>query len=267
MIGQYLGFEEEIVEALVENENVRPQDGEEAFFHRDQQYVPIPVRPYRYYEEWEDVSEEIKHRRRFFNSAAAGLFESLFEDVETRQWHNPESRVDENVVFESPANTQLFRARVCHSQSVIKDAYLDPLKHVGPPPMTQARANRMNAEGVTVFYGAMDCETCLAETRPAMGNDVAVITLQTTKALRVLDFTRLEKSYGRSSYFQPDFSEQVEKGAFLRRLQSLISQPIVPGREAEYLITQTMAEYLAHVHKKSFDGILSFAKIRSPERC
>jgi hypothetical protein len=115
----------------------------------------------------------------------------------------------------------------------------------------------MNVEGVVVFYGATDPETCLAEMRPALGGDTAVIELQTTKSLRMLDFTRLEKSHGVGlSYFQPDFTEEVERLAFLRRLHTLISQPVVPGREVDYLITQTMAEYLAHVHEEPFDGIL-----------
>jgi hypothetical protein len=30
----------------------------------------------------------------------------------------------------------------------------------------------------------------------------------------------------------------------------------VPGRESDYIITQALAEYLAHVHKQPFDGIL-----------
>jgi len=51
-------------------------------------------------------------------------------------------------------------------------------------------------------------------------------------------------------------SAEVERRAFLRRLHTLISQPVVPGREADYLITQTMAEYLAHVHDEPFDGIM-----------
>ena len=93
--------------------------------------------------------------------------------------------------------------------------------------------------------------------RPALGGDTALVELQTTKPLRMLDFTRLQKSHGEGlSYFQPNFTEEVERRAFLRRLHTLISQPVVPGREADYLITQTMAEYLAHVHQEPFDGIL-----------
>jgi hypothetical protein len=70
-----------------------------------------------------------------------------------------------------------------------------------------------------------------------------------------LDFTRLESFYADPSYFESDYSEQLERSGFLRRLQRLISQPVIPGREQDYLITQTMTEYIAHVHSECFDGI------------
>ncbi len=84
-----------------------------------------------------------------------------------------------------------------------------------------------------------------------------MIELQTSKPLRILDFTRLQSSHGEGlSYFQDDFNAEIERRAFLRRLHTLISQPVIPGRESDYLITQTLAEYLAHVHQVPFDGIL-----------
>ena len=255
VIGQYLGFEDEIVDALEANEDVRPQDGEEAFFDSSQEYIPRPIRPYRYAELWSDVLDELKHRRRFFSKSARGLFGELFEGVENRTcWIREEG--DRRVVFEFPEGSELFRARTCGSVSTIKEVLSEPFKNVGPPPAERARSGRMNPEGVPVFYGSLDWETCIAETRPALGNDTAIIKVRTTKPLRLLDFSRLGKSYTRLSYFQPDFVAQVEKGAFLRRLQRLISEPIVPGRESDYIITQTLAEYLAYVHQQPFDGIL-----------
>ncbi|WP_158821658.1 RES family NAD+ phosphorylase [Granulicella sp. S156] len=255
VIGTYLGFEDEIVEALEKNEDVRPQDGEQAFFDSSQVYVPLPTRPYRYIEKWDLALDELKHRRRFFSSSAKTLFTELFEGVETRQaWS--ESGARDEVVRSFPQGSEFYRARICGSTATIKEAFLDPLKNVGPTPSEHARSGRMNAEGVTVLYGSLDCETCLAEVRPALGNDTAVIKLRTTKPLRLLDFSRLERSYTNLSYFQPDFEEECEKGVFLRRLQKLISQPIIPGRETDYIITQTLAEYLAHVHDLHFDGVL-----------
>lgn len=263
VIGQYLGFEDEIVEALVDNEDVWEPDGDIPFFDSSSDYVSKPTHAYAYYEEWDYVLEDLKHRTRFFSSAAASFFERLFDGVDRRKSWNNETRADQGVVWELPAGSHLFRARICRSFS-IKDAFKEPLKYVGPPPPPQAPAARMNPEGVAIFYGATDCETCLAEVRPALGDEIAVIKLQTTKPLHTLDFTRLEDSYSRLSYFQPDFNEQAEKGVFLRRLQRLISQPVVPGREADYLITQTMAEYLAHVHNKPFDGIF-FGSVQRAE--
>jgi hypothetical protein len=161
VIGQYLGFEDEIVEALVNNDGARPQDGEEPFFDSSQDYVSVPIRPYDFYDEWEFVVEDLKHRRRFFSSAAADLFKRLFDVVEKRKWWNPTTRSGENVVLELPKGSPLFRARICNWPGAIKEAHTDPLKHVGAPPPAQARAGRMNVDGVAVFYGALDCETCL----------------------------------------------------------------------------------------------------------
>ena len=205
---------------------------------------------------WDFVTEDLKHNRRFFSSAAKELFDDLFSDVEVRKYWDVAQRKDVTVVRELPEGSELFRARVCDSNEEVKNALTEPLKNIGPPPPARARANRMNVDGVAVFYGALESETCLAELRPNIGGEAAVITVRNTKALRLLDFTKIKDSRRALSYFQPDFNEQAEKNIFLRQLGSLISQPVRPGREADYLITQTMAEYLAHVHATPFDGLL-----------
>ena len=115
----------------------------------------------------------------------------------------------------------------------------------------------MNAAGVAVFYGALDSDTCLAEMRPALGGRVLVGEFRTTRPLRVLDFRRLEGArLAELSYFDSKYGEQRERAVFLRRLHGLISRPVVPGHEDEYLITQTLTEYLAHVHRPTFDGVI-----------
>jgi hypothetical protein len=253
---QYLSFNDEIAEALVENDGARPQDGEEPFFSNEISYVGTGLKPYGLRGWWASVEEDLKHNKRFFSSSAKDLFEYLFHDVEARKYWDVEQRRDLTVVRELPLGYQLFRARICDSIEKLKNALTDPLKHVGPPPPEHARAERMSVDGVAVFYGALESETCLAELRPTIGSEAAVITVRTTKALRLLDFTRIKDSYHVLSYFQPDFNEQAEKNIFLRQLGRLISQPVRPGRESDYLITQTMAEYLAHVHRESFDGLL-----------
>jgi hypothetical protein len=258
VVGECFGLEDDIVEAVVAAEHVDPSDGDVPFFDDACNYVGSPVSLHGYYARWNFVVQELKYRRRFFSLSAKALFDSLFDGVETMQAWSDEGKSHESVVRELPKGSELFRARICDSQSLLKDILTDPFKHVGPPPASKARAGRMNADGVVIFYGATDQDTSLAEMRPPLGGDSAVITLRTTKTLRMLDFKRLQNAYGGEplSYFQPDFTEQVEKNAFRRRLHKLISRPVTPGRESDYLITQTMAEYLAHIHREPFDGVL-----------
>jgi hypothetical protein len=257
ILDQYFDFNDEIVDAVVDTEVVDVADGDIPFFDNTANYESTPISLDEYYAEWNFVLQELKHSRRFFNSSAQALFGRLFRGVEAMKSFGEAAKQDQSVVWDFPEGSKLYRARTCDSLFRLNEFHAKPFKNVGPPPADHARAGRMNVEGVVVFYGATDPETCLAEMRPALGGDTAVIELQTTKSLRMLDFTRLEKSHGVGlSYFQPDFTEEVERLTFLRRLHTLISQPVVPGREADYLITQTMAEYLAHVHEEPFDGIL-----------
>lgn len=251
-----ISFYEEVVDALIENDGARPQDGEEPFFANDINYVPTRVVAYHLHETWDFVAEDLKHNRRFFSSTAKELFDGLFDEIEARQYWDVEQRQSVTVVRELPEGFELFRARVCNSNEDVKDALKDPLKNIGPPPPAHARASRMNVDGVAVFYGALESEACLAELRPHIGGEAAVIKVRTTKALRLVDFTKIKDSFRALTYFQPDFNQQAEKNKFLQQLGNLISEPVTPGREADYLITQTMAEYLAHVHAHPFDGLL-----------
>ncbi len=256
VLGQYFDFEDEIVDAVIDADDYWPQDGGMPYWDDTNYYISSTIKPWSYFDEWAQTVDELKHRRRFFSPAAQNLFSKVFENVDDLRART--GKTQQPVVRSLPAGTEVFRARICKSESMLKEILADPFKHVGPVPQGNARAGRMNPEGLTVFYGSKELNTCLAEMRPSIGNDVAVITLKTTKKLRILDFSRLEKARSRKtlSYFQPDFTQQLEKQAFLKHLHRLISQPIVPGRESDYLITQTISEFLAHIHPKKFDGIL-----------
>ena len=255
ILGQHFDFEDEIIDAVCDAEECWPPDGDVPYWDTTSYYVETKVSS-RYFSRWQDALEELKFERRFFSPVAKELFDKLFNEVDLlKEWGGKSHRP---VVRKLPVGTKIFRARVCSSRSLLKEIYAAPFKHIGPPPRELARAGRMNAEGVVVFYGAREESTCLAEMRPAIGSDLAVIALKTTQSLRVLDFYRLERAWGWQplSYLQPDFSERVETRHFLRHIHRLISQPVVPGKESEYLITQALTEYLAYIHEKPFDGIL-----------
>jgi hypothetical protein len=254
-LGQYFGFENEIVDAIVAADDYDPRDGDGPFWDDMQSYERVQYLPGDYHDRWKETLADVKHRRRFFSEKARLFFTELFDGVE--DLYVPGKR-RAPVVRRLGAGTRLFRSRVVTSASKFKEMLADPLKHIGPPPAADARAGRMNAEGVSVFYGSLKAETCLAEMRSAIGNDIALIELETTRKLRVLDFSRLDRARSSKnlSFFQPDFRAETARRQFLRLLHALIAQPITPGRESDYLITQTMAEFLSHVLKPPFDGIM-----------
>lgn len=216
VLGQYFDFEDEIVDAVCDAENYWPGDGGDAFWDNTSNYVETRIQIGHYYEQWSNALSELKNSRRFFSPSALDLFNKLFDDIDAlKAWTG---RKYLPVVRSLPLGTKFHRARIFNSHSALKDICADPFQHVGPPPHEHAQAGRMSTDGVVVFYGAREEDTALAELRPAIGNEIAVISVKTTRRLRLLDFSRLEKARtGKAlSYFQPNFREEVEKQKFLR---------------------------------------------------
>jgi hypothetical protein len=253
VVGECHGLDQEIIEAVMDAEGVDVRDGDVAFFDDSANYESVSVSISEYRSEWDLVEKELKGARRFFNAHAKDLFDRLFSNVEQMESWSPDTKQYESVVRVFPQGSAIYRARKI-DRPQLEEFYKEPFRLVGPP--KSPFAGRMNVEGVVVFYGAMDFRTCLAEMRPPLGGRTALIAVETTTPLTLLDFTRLEESRSILSYFQPDFSAEASRHAFLRHLHTIISQPVIPGRESDYLITQTLAEYLAHVHKHPLDGVL-----------
>lgn len=257
VLGQDVVDPDALVKSVMDAEDYWPGDGDEAFYDYTQLYVPCIVRPHAWMAEWEYLGEELAHHRRFFSESARGLFDRLFAGVSDLNFYDSDAERRLPVVDDLPAGTEILRARVVRSDSDLRVFIETPARELGAPPAGKASAGRMNAAGVAVFYGALDSETCIAEMRPALGGRVLVGGFRTTQTLRVLDFRRLQAArLAEVSYFDTRYSEQRERAVFLQRLHGLISRPVVPGHEDEYLITQTLSEYLAHVHLPKFDGVI-----------
>jgi hypothetical protein len=76
-----------------------------------------------------------------------------------------------------------------------------------------------------------------------------------TRRLHLLDLTMLDEHGFAGSMFRSDFYERVTKRQFLRSFHNVISRPVQPHEEVlEYLPTQAVAEYIAHV--LGLDGII-----------
>jgi len=245
----------ELIDALAETEGHVPGDPDEYFyddsmnFDRMDYFEPSGILA------WQTALEELKRSRRFFSASTRTLFDRLFSDVDSLYEKVKNRRLP--VVRSLAKGTTLYRARVCRTDDEYRLFVKDPLAHIGPPPSDHARDGRMNAKGVTVLYCARDVATCLAEMRPAIGMRLLTISVKTNMRLRILDFTRLERAWleNKLGHFHEQYFDELDRQYLLMRLHNLISQPVTPDREEDYLITQTMAEYLAHVHEEPFDGI------------
>ena len=133
-----------------------------------------------------------------------------------------------------------------------------PDQCMGPPPPSRAQANRMNAAGISVFYGATDPGVSLAEIRPPVGSKVLIGCFEVTRPLRLLDFVALsDLSHEKGSRFDREYVHRLKRAEFLRRLGERISKPVMPGTQIlDYLPTQAMADFLSTATDPPLDGIL-----------
>lgn len=127
------------------------------------------------------------------------------------------------------------------------------------PPKESAKNNRMNPQGISMFYGSMDSITPIREIQNYLIDKTTNIYLgefATTKELTIIDL---------SSIPTPNFwmgeNNDWQKYAFLRDFHREISKPVNPNEEAfDYIPTQVFSEYLRYIQKtedgKSYDGII-----------
>lgn len=229
--------------------------GEETEFCSDSHYEERPASDERWQAAWADFGNSLKTETRFFSQSASDHLSSLFGAIETM------STIDKRpmVIDAGPGTSldNLYRARVFQSNKALVAALGRPDLHLGPPPSRLASPGRMNAGGISVFYGANHPQVAISEVRPPIGSQVAVAEFSIVRPIRLLDLTALSGARDHGSVFDPDFAARTERTAFLRSLSERISQPIMPDDEAfEYLPTQAVADFLATGRSPQFDGII-----------
>ena len=200
---------------------------------------------------WYKMLESLKSEARYFNQGVKIFLDDLFSDIDSYK-----TKGSSSALKEIESNTIFYRARVFDSIDEVEVALKRPELEFGPPPSKIARAGRMNASGIPVFYGAASAEVAIAEVRPAVGSYVVVAPFEALQKLRVLDISSLELiSHEKGSKFNPDSIKRLEKSSFLRTLSKILTIP-VPGKnvEKEYLITQAVSEYLS-ISEHELDGI------------
>lgn len=153
--------------------------------------------------------------------------------------------------------TIIYRARVFQSDEKLIAALCRPDMQLGSPPADLANHGRMNARGISVFYGANDPKVAIAEVRPPVGSQVAVARFEIVRPLRLLDLTALSIVDESGSVFDLGLAGRMERAMFLRSLSQRITRPVMPDDEVfEYLPTQAVADFLATEKDPPLDGIL-----------
>lgn len=242
----------------------RARMGEEGPYDQGAHYAEREPDDAEYREEWRNFEEHLKSEARFFSREAEATLDNIFEDLADHR--SPEGKP---VVVEAGPDTLvtgLYRARVFQTHDELVAALERPEMRIGPPPARVARAGRMNAHGISVFYGATNPDVAIGEVRPPVGSQVVVARFAVLREIRLLDLKALRSLYIEGSIFDPAYIRRLERAMFLGRLSELMTRPVMPGDEPlEYLITQAIAEYLAARSDPELDGILYPSVQGNPE--
>lgn len=233
-----------------------PSDSfDETEFSAESHYELKPQSDTAWQEAWRSFERSIQHEARFFSRHASEHLSRIFSKIDTLRCHS-----DHPVVADAGPQTNtdyLYRARVFQSEKQLLKALEHAENQLGPPPYYLATAGRMNAQGISVFYGATSETTAISEVRPPVGSQVAVAKFHIIHPLRLLDLAALEHVYAEGSIFDPTFKDKLERVAFLKSLGKRISRAVMPDDQAfDYLATQVVADFLAAGNEPSLDGII-----------
>lgn len=250
---------QDVLEVLESRHSVSGSDyfGEEQEFDSESHYEEKGANDYPFRVEWDSVERSIKERTRFFNREADAFFTRLFGNLDQLA-----NRQGQSVVISAGPDLEIksfYRARAFHGgvDDDIVRALKRPDREIGSPPPQYARAGRMNAQGISVFYGASDPATALAEIRPPVGSRVLVGKFDLARPVRLLDVEALRSVFIEGSIFNPENIGHLELAQFLGRLSQRMTMPVMPDDEPkEYLITQMIADFVAQVGDPPVDGML-----------
>lgn len=199
--------------------------------------------------DWHQFVETVSHERRFL----FGGVDSLAAVGELFSSHGLLGSL-------SPEDV-LSRVRVHDARDPIRS-----VADLGTPPSRAARANRMSAAGIPLFYAARDDDTAIAETVApvdAAEQKIALGHFQLTAPLQVLDLTQLPSP---PSLFDQARHEERGDLLFLHSFAREVSKPVRrDGSEhIDYVPTQILCEYIRHEFADGGVGGILFRSTMRP---
>jgi hypothetical protein len=245
------------VHSILQSRHYNPESskkGRECEFQESSFYAPNHAGFGAYNAKWFKFERHLKREARFISSTLEKALDEIFHGLGDLKSSNG-AGVVVKIGPESGVKS-LYRARVfLGDDEKLNEALRMPSINLGPPPHVDASAGRMNACGISVFYGAIDESTALAEVRPPVGSKVVIARFSILRPLQLLDMNALQSTSLEGSIFDETFLLQRQRTNFLKILSSRLSRPVMPHEEAlEYLPTQVVAEYLAT--RYGLDGLI-----------
>ena len=197
-----------------------------------------------YFRSWEEFKDIISYDYRFFDVDKDNSRQQLLDSLK------PILEKHESVV---QSNTSFFRSRKCSENFLGCGFVSNKNSELGPPPPKFTSNMRMSPIGISYLYVATDINTTLAEVNANVKDKVAMVEFNSTKDLRVLDFTK-DVIIPMDSIFKEDYNHfQCWANNFLSDFIEEISKPVNANASAfEYLATQLLSEYIRYL---GYDGI------------
>ncbi len=231
----------------------RDKIGDEGPYDEDTLYAERGKNPEAFMSAWDEFERTLKQESRFLSSITERSLRKIFKGLMDLKTHSGNSVIIE--AGPEKSLNELHRARVFQSNQALKQALEQPDIHLGPPPSKLASAGRMNAQRISVFYGAITRDAALSEVRPPVGSQVVIARFKIIRPLRLLYVETLRTVTVTGSIFNKQYGVDLERALFLKILSTRISKPILPHDEPfEYLATQVITEFLASEFK--LDGLI-----------
>lgn len=151
-----------------------------------------------------------------------------------------------------PANHKFYRGRMHPYQiEILKEDQLCSPSH------EVAKANRMSAEGISMFYAANDIATTMAEIYKPEFSCATIAEFNNSRELLLLDLTMIDDLVV-PSLFDAEKRGLREPIKFLLSLNSDLTKPIENKQNIEYIPAQIVTEYFRYLflhNNESIDGI------------
>ena len=260
VIQQIGDVSEEIADDLLEVLGERHGDyemdkmGDESDFDSESHYAERNTSIAELYTQWRRFQLSVQAESRYFNNTAETFLNDVFLEL-----GEDGTRDGGKAIVDAGPDTSLaaiYRARAFQNDATFEGALKRPDRELASPPFRSAKAGRMNAHGISLFYGATDRSVAIAEVRPPVGSRVITGEFRLLRRIKLLDLEALRSLEVVGSYFDPRYLSSLQRAMFLGFLSQEMAKPVMPDDEQfSYLPTQVIADYLANSRFR-LDGII-----------